>query len=68
MSDSTILLRDIAGDAATKAASKVNPSEERLAQIDKPAQDNTWHDAPDLSSSNIKNQIRSNVPIGKKDV
>lgn len=63
-----MLLRDIAGDTAQKAASTVKPDEERLAQIDQPAEDNTWHDAPDLSKDNIKSQIQSKVPIGKKDV
>lgn len=59
MSDATILIRDIAGDAATKAATKVKPSDEQLAQIDRPAQDDTWHDAPDLSVSKLKNQFKS---------
>ena len=59
MSDATILIRDIAGDAATKAASKVKPSDEQLAQIDQPADDNTWHDPPDLSASKLKSQIKS---------
>lgn len=68
MSDAVVLLRDIAGDTAQKVASKVNPDDEKLAQIDQPAEDNTWHDAPDLSKENIKKQIQSNVPIGKKDV
>ncbi|KAF2216399.1 hypothetical protein CERZMDRAFT_119900 [Cercospora zeae-maydis SCOH1-5] len=67
LSDSVVLLRDIAGDAAQNAASVVNPDEERLAQIDKPAEDNTWHDAPDLSKENIRSQIKSNVPIGKQE-
>lgn len=43
VSDATVLLRDMAGDAATKAATKVNPDDEKLAQIDQPAEDNTWH-------------------------
>ncbi|KAF2161296.1 hypothetical protein M409DRAFT_28335 [Zasmidium cellare ATCC 36951] len=68
LNDAVVLLRDIAGDAAQKAASKVNPDEEALANIDQPAEDNTWHDAPDLSKENIKKQIQSQVPIGKKDV
>ncbi|CAK1361887.1 hypotheticalsprotein [Cercospora beticola] len=67
LSDSVVLLRDIAGDAAQNAAAVVNPDEERLAQIDKPAEDNTWHEAPDLSKENIRNQIKSNVPIGKQE-
>jgi hypothetical protein len=49
----------MAGDAATNAASKVRPSEDKLNQIDRPADDNTWHDAPDLSRDNVKSQLRS---------
>ena len=60
MSDSTVLLRDIAGDAATKAAGKVNPSEDQLNQIDKPAEDNTWHEKPDFQG--MKQQVRDKVP------
>ncbi|KAG2166087.1 hypothetical protein VTO58DRAFT_108947 [Aureobasidium pullulans] len=59
LSDASILFRDMAGDAAQKAANKVNPSEDELNQIDKPAEDNTWHDVPDLSKDNLKNQARS---------
>ncbi|KAH8599707.1 hypothetical protein B0O99DRAFT_649676 [Bisporella sp. PMI_857] len=72
LNDATILIRDIAGDAATKAASKVNPSEEQLSQIDRPAADNTWHDTPDLSSGNIKNQFKTsfnkNAPVTTGDL
>jgi hypothetical protein len=57
----------MAGDAAQKAANKVNPSEDQLSQIDKPAADNTWHDVPDMSAGSIKNQIKStynkNAPV-----
>lgn len=59
VSDASILLRDIAGDAATNAAGKVRPDEERLSQIDRPAEDNTWHDAPDLSKDNLRKQLQS---------
>lgn len=62
-----VLLRDIAGDTATKAANKVNPSEDELANIDRPAEDNVWHETPDLSKDNLKAQVQSRVPIGKKD-
>ncbi|KAH6670286.1 hypothetical protein F5X68DRAFT_49695 [Plectosphaerella plurivora] len=58
LKDSTVLLRDIAGDAATNAASKVRPSEEQLRDIDAPAQDNTWHDAPDFSKETLKKQAQ----------
>ncbi|KAH8668267.1 hypothetical protein BGZ60DRAFT_487882 [Tricladium varicosporioides] len=59
LSDGVILFRDIAGDAATEVAKKVNPSDEQLSQIDKPADDNTWHDVPDMSARNIRSQIKS---------
>jgi len=68
LSDASVLLRDIAGDAAQNAANKVNPSEDQLQNIDRPAEDNVWHEAPNLSKDNLKSQVQSRVPIGKKDV
>ena len=72
MNDATILARDIAGDAATKAANKVNPSDEQLSQMDRAADDNTWHDAPNMSAGNIKQQLKSTVnkktPLDKDDL
>jgi hypothetical protein len=72
VNDATILIRDIAGDAAQKAATKVNPSEKQLNQIDAPADDNTWHDVPDMSAGNIKQQIKSTyskkTPLSKVDL
>lgn len=59
------MLRDIAGDAAQKAATKVNPSQDELSQIDKPAEDNTWHDVPDLSKDNLKQQFNQRSPFSK---
>jgi len=67
LNDASILLRDIAGDAAQNAANKVNPDEEALQQIDRPADDNTWHDVPDLSKGNLQNQLKQRAPFGKKD-
>ena len=62
----------MAGDAAQNAANRVNPSEDRLAQIDHPAEDNTWHEVPDLSPSNIRGQARDaynkNKPFNRGDV
>lgn len=70
VNDATVLLRDMAGDAAQTAANKVNPSQEQLANIDRPADDNTWHDTPD--SSDFKNQARSKMdkykPFSRADV
>ena len=72
MSDASVLLRDIAGDAAQKTATKINPSEDRLNQIDEPAADNTWHDVPDLSPANLKAQARDQYnkqkPLSRNDL
>lgn len=72
VSDATVLLRDIAGDAAQKTATKINPSEDALNQIDAPAEDNTWHDVPNLSPSELKaqaqNKFNANTPFSKGDV
>lgn len=72
VSDATVLLRDIAGDAAQNAANRVNPSQEQLSQIDQAADDNTWHDVPDLSRDNLRNQAKGtfnkNKPFNQQDV
>ena len=68
VSDATVLLRDMAGDAAQKAANKVNPSQDELNRIDEPADDNTWHDTPDFSRDNIKGQFKSRAPLSKGDL
>lgn len=57
--DATVLLRDMAGDAATNAAQHVRPSGEALENLDRPAEDNTWHDAPDFSKENFKKQAQN---------
>lgn len=69
MNDASIILRDIAGDAATKTASRVNPTEEQLSQIDEPAADNTWHDVPDVQAmkSQYKEKYNQNKLFGKKE-
>ena len=72
VSDATILLRDMVGDAAQKAADRVNPSQEQLSQIDHPAEDNTWHDVPDMSRGNIKSQAQGmynkNKPFSRNEM
>ena len=72
VSDATVLIRDIAGDAAQKTASKINPSEDALNQIDEPAEDNTWHDVPNLSPANLKAQAKEqynkNKPLSRNDL
>jgi hypothetical protein len=67
LSDATVLLRDIAGDAAQNTANKVKPSEDRLNNLDKPAEDNTWHDTPELSKEKLRAQAKEAMPFGKGD-
>ena len=66
VSDATVLLRDIAGDAAQNAA-----TQDQLSQIDQPADDNTWHENPDLSRGNIKSQLKNQYnqqkPFSRQD-
>ncbi|KAF8421047.1 hypothetical protein EV426DRAFT_226581 [Tirmania nivea] len=72
LNDAQILFRDIAGDVAQKAATRVNPTEDELAQIDRPAQENVWHDVPNLSKDNLKEQLRykvdRNKPVHREDL
>lgn len=58
MSDATILIRDIAADASQKAANQVRPSEEQLSQIDAPAEENVWHEKPNLSKEEMKSRFK----------
>lgn len=60
LSDATVLIRDIAADASQKAANQVRPSEEKLAQIDEPAEENTWHEKPNISKDDIKGKFKKN--------
>jgi uncharacterized protein DUF5923 len=64
VSDAAVLIRSMAGDAASNAAGKLQPPEDKLNQIDQPADDNTWHDVPDVN----KEKIKGLLPFGKKDV
>ena len=72
VSDATTLLRDMAGDAAQNAATRLKPSQDQLSQIDHAAEDNTWHDVPDLSRENLKNQARQQYntqkPFSRNDL
>ena len=66
MNDAWIVARDIAGDGAQKAATKVRPSEDELAQVDQPAEENTWHEKPDFGKH--KEQFTSRFKKSKEDV
>ncbi|KAH6976046.1 hypothetical protein BKA56DRAFT_74714 [Ilyonectria sp. MPI-CAGE-AT-0026] len=67
LQDCTVLLRDIAGDAATSAASKVRPTEDQLAEMDQAAQDNTWHEKPKFSKADLKKRAQGIYGGAKKD-
>lgn len=72
VSDATILLRDMAGDAAQKAADRVNPSEDELNQLDDEAEENTWHDVPKMSRDDLKNKVKNKYqeqkPFSREDL
>jgi len=72
LNDATIMLRDIASDAAQKAGGRLQPSQEQLSQIDHPAEENTWHEAPNFSrgsmSERAKGAFNKNAPINTEDV
>lgn len=72
LSDAVVLLRDIAGDIASKAASKLRPDEDALAQIDQPAEENVWHEKPDINTESLKAQFKEQTgrfkPGSKQDV
>jgi len=72
LSDAVVLLRDIAGDAATNVANRVNPSDDELSQIDRPAAENTWHETPDMSTGKFKEQMKSSIqrnkPVDRNDL
>ena len=59
----------MAGDAATSTAGRVKPSEDQLSQIDHAAEENTWHEVPDLSRDTLRSQMKAqydkNRPFGK---
>lgn len=65
MNDALVIARDIAGDASQKAANKVRPSEEQLSQVDQAADDNVWHEKPDVSG--YKEQFKSRFSKKKDD-
>ncbi|OKL55884.1 hypothetical protein UA08_08946 [Talaromyces atroroseus] len=54
----------------TKAASKLRPDEDALAQIDQPAEENVWHDKPDTGA--LKAQFKEKggrfKPGNKQDI
>ena len=70
MSDATILIRNMVGDAAQTAANKINPSQQDLDQLDHPADDNTWHDVPQTGDlkSQAKGTFNKYKPLSRNDM
>ncbi|GAA5986554.1 hypothetical protein JCM11641_003673 [Rhodosporidiobolus odoratus] len=69
LKDVGLLGRDVAADAAVKAAEVARPNEEQLRQVDEPAPSNQWvgpngetrgpqHDAPDTGIQEKKEQFQ----------
>ncbi|PWY95116.1 hypothetical protein BO94DRAFT_218982 [Aspergillus sclerotioniger CBS 115572] len=66
LNDAMTLARDMAGDVSQKAADRVRPSADQLAQIDEPAEENVWHEQPDFSKH--KDQFRARFKRNKDEV
>ncbi|CAG7965612.1 unnamed protein product [Penicillium nalgiovense] len=60
LNDAMTLGKDIAADASQKAASRVRPSEEELSQIDQAAEENVWHEKPNVSKDDLKSRFKKN--------
>lgn len=63
MNDAMTLGKDIAADASQKAASRVRPSEEELSQIDQAAEENVWHEKPNVSKDDLKSRFKKNKGV-----
>ncbi|KAI5289026.1 hypothetical protein KEM54_004540 [Ascosphaera aggregata] len=57
--DSTVLIREIASDAAQHAATSIRPSEEEVVEADRPIEDNTWHEPPEKLKFSLRRSMKS---------
>lgn len=64
LEDVTLLARDMVADGASKATEMIRPDQDRLAKVDEPAKDHTWHEAPP-SLSEMKSSWKSQVQSTK---
>lgn len=55
--------KDIAADASQKAANQVRPSEEELSQIDQAAEENVWHEKPNVSKDDLKSKFKKTKAV-----
>ena len=64
LDDATLLARDMIAEGASKATQKIRPEQGRLAKIDEPAEDHTWHEAPP-SIGEMKSIVQSKINIAR---
>ncbi|CAI7568587.1 unnamed protein product [Penicillium glandicola] len=67
LNDALTLGKDIAADASQKAANQVRPSEADLASIDQAAEDNVWHEKPNISTDDLKSRFKKNKSKADKE-
>jgi hypothetical protein len=53
-----IIARDMAGDISQQAADRVRPSQEQLSQVDQPAEENVWHEKPNIPKDQLKSRVQ----------
>ncbi|PKX92530.1 uncharacterized protein P174DRAFT_421582 [Aspergillus novofumigatus IBT 16806] len=58
LNDAMIIARDMAGDVSQQAADRVRPSQEQLSQVDQPAEENVWHEKPDIPKEQLKSRFQ----------
>jgi hypothetical protein len=53
-----ILARDMAGDVSQQAADRIRPSQEQLSQVDQPAEENVWHEKPNIPKEELTSRLQ----------
>jgi hypothetical protein len=53
-----IIVRDMAGDVSQQAADRLRPSQEQLSQVDQPAEENVWHEKPNIPKEQLKSRFQ----------
>lgn len=53
-----IIARDMAGDVSQQAADRIRPSQEQLSQVDQPAEENVWHEKPNIPKDELKSRLQ----------
>ncbi|KAK9583377.1 hypothetical protein V6Z92_007519 [Aspergillus fumigatus] len=58
LNDAMIIVRDMAGDVSQQAADRLRPSQEQLSQVDQPAEENVWHEKPNIPKEQLKSRFQ----------